>query len=499
MELTHIQAPNGRAVRVPTGLFINGAFVPGKTGSTIDVRNPLNEELLAKLASAQKADVDIAVNAAAAALKGWRTVSAIQRGNLLNRLADLIEQRAEDFATIEAIDAGILYNDSLRGHVKHAANTLQYYARLAGQNTGDALEIPNGFAYTRREPFGICAAIIPWNAPLMITCWKLGPAIASGNVLIIKTPELAPLYGQKLAQLVVEAGFPPGVVNLLCGLGQETGQALAEHMLIRKVAFTGSDSTGRSILRAAANTNLKKVTLELGGKGPGLIFPDADLKNAAFWASLGSSANNGQICALMSRLYVHESVYDEFLGLFKEQSQAPVRHGDPTNLEVSKGPVVSLGQYERIMSYIEKGREEGATVLFGGHSTGTGNFVPHTAFVNVTEGMSIVKEEIFGPVVTISKFSSEEDAIKKANDSEYGLAAYVFTSDIACAMRVSDALEVGQVSVNCWSLINVNVPFGGVKQSGFGRDMGREALDDWTIVKSVQYWTSGSVRAKQAL
>ncbi|RKL18923.1 Aldehyde dehydrogenase [Fusarium oxysporum] len=494
MELTHINVPNGKTIRVPTGLFINGVFVASQNGSTVDVLNPLNDELLAKLASAQKVDVDLAVNAAAKALGEWKTTSAIQRGDFLSRLADLVEQNAEDFATIEAIDAGIPYNDSLHGHVKHAVNTLRYYARIAGQITGDAIDIPNGFAYTRREPFGVCAAIVPWNAPLMITCWKLGPAIASGNVLIIKTPELTPLCGQKLAQLVFKAGFPPGVINILCGLGQEAGQAIAEHMLIRKIAFTGSDRTGRRILRAAADSNLKKVSLELGGKGPGLIFPDADLQNAAFWASLGSSANNGQICALMSRLYVHENIYNDFISLFIEHSQRQVKQGNPTSSSVDKGPVVSLGQYKRIMSYIEKGREEGATVLFGGHSAGGGNFVPHTAFVNVKEEMSIVKEEIFGPVVTISKFSNEEDAIKMANNSEYGLAAYVFTSDIACAKRVSESLEVGQVSVNSWGLINVNVPFGGVKQSGFGRDMGKEALDDWTTVKSVQFSMLGGKR-----
>ncbi|OCT49461.1 putative aldehyde dehydrogenase [Cladophialophora carrionii] len=470
MSTVQIQAANGRSVQVPTGLFINNEFVPSKNNNIIDVTSPHDGKVLAKLASAQKADVDAAVDCAAAALQaGWRATSGTDRGKLLRKLADLIERDAEDFATLEAVDAGILYGDSLHINVKQTLDTLRFYADLATQSHDQLLEIPNGMAYTRREPFGICAAIVPWNGPLMITSWKIGPAIAAGNNLIIKSSELSPLYGQKLGQLIVEAGFPPGVFSILCGLGQEAGQAIAEHPLIRKLSFTGSARTGRSLLRASANTNLKKVSLELGGKGPSIVFPDANLDNAVFWTSLGSSSNNGQICALGSRIYVHEAIYDEFITKFKAHSaQEP-------------------GQHERIMSYIKKGQEEGAKLLFGGNNIGD-NFVEHTIFTDVKEDMTIVKEEIFGPVATISKFSHEADALHKANDSEYGLAAAIFTSDIARAKRVSDALEVGMVTVNCWGMINANTPFGGVKQSGFGREMGREALEDWTTVKTVKHF-----------
>lgn len=352
----------------------------------------------------------------------------------------------------------------------------------------------------------------------MITMWKLAPAIAAGNVLVVKTPELTPLYGQKLAQLVKEAGFPSGVINIICGLGRVAGQALAEHMDVRKISFTGSGPIGRAILSAAAKTNLKKVTLELGGKGASLVFADADLDNALFWTSIGASAHNGQVCALGSRIYVEDSIYERFVQAYRERaaSQAP-SHGDPLQEGTSKGPVVSSAQHQKILGYIIKGREEGASVLFGGNALGNGNFVENTVFTDVSEDMVIVKEEIFGPVAvsdghpshlpvnfgskpgltpnlpqTIALFESESDAIQKANNSEYGLSAAVFTSDIGRAHRVSQALEVGTVTVNCWGMLNANTPFGGVKQSGFGRDLGREGLEEWTTTKTVKYLLLGA-------
>lgn len=259
----------------------------------------------------------------------------------------------------------------------------------------------------------------------MITSWKLGPAIATGNALIIKTPELSPLYGQKLAQLVVEAGFPPGVISILCGLGHEAGQAIAEHMLIRKISFTGSDRTGRSLLRASANTNLKKISLELGGKGPSIVFQEADLNNAAFWTSLGATANNGQVCALGSRIYVHESIYDHFIDLFKQQYQYGTEPGDPVLADTSKGPLISRAQFEKVLGYVRKGQEEGAKILIGGNSTGKGLFIENTVFTDTREDMKIVKEEIFGPVA-VSKnetLSSSKPAIPICKNSFYSTRA----------------------------------------------------------------------------
>lgn len=346
----------------------------------------------------------------------------------------------------------------------------------------------------------------------MITIWKLAPAIAAGNVLIIKTPELAPLYGQKLAALVKEAGFPPGVINIICGLGSVAGQALAEHSDVKKIAFTGSAPVGRQILKASASSNLKKVTLELGGKGPSIVFADADLNNALFWTTTGITANNGQVCAAGSRIYVHASIYDNFLLAFAEKL-AKTSHGDPLLSETTKGPVISQRQREKITEYIRHAKESGIRLLAGGEDLpGNGYFVANTAFADVPDDARIMQEEIFGPVAvstnpcvtplvsliisltgiqlkSIAKFTSESEVIAKANASEYGLGAAVFTNDVSRAQRVSSALECGQVTVNCWGMLHSNTPFGGVKQSGFGRDMGEEALDGWLTTKTVKYFT----------
>lgn len=403
---------------------------------------------------------------------------------LLSKLADLIERDAVELASLESIDAGILYGDSLNFNVPQTVDTLRYFAGWTDKGAGQSLHIPNGLAYTQNEPLGVCAAIVPWNAPLMITIWKLAPAIATGNVLIIKTPELTPLYGQKLAALVVEAGFPPGVINILCGEGNVAGQAIAEHPKIRKVAFTGSTLVGRQILRAAAETNLKRVTLELGGKGPSIVFPDADLENALFWTVLGITANNGQICAAGSRIYVHTSIYERFLEEFKVRTTKAV-HGDPLLATTTKGPLASAGQHRKVLGYVSKAKEAGSRLLCGGEGL-DGNFILNTAFADVKEDDVIMKEEIFGPVAAIAKFETESEVITKANNSEYGLSAAIFTDNISRAHRVASAIKTGQVTVNCWGNLHSNTPFGGMKQSGFGRDLGKEALDGWTNSKTVK-------------
>ncbi|PKX97961.1 putative aldehyde dehydrogenase [Aspergillus novofumigatus IBT 16806] len=461
MSTITVTGAAGRQITVPTGLFIHNEFTPSSANETLTVENPTTGSTLGTVSAATAADVDRAVTSATTGFQTWRTTPGPERGRLLLKLADLIERDAEEFASLEAVDAGILYTDSMGMNIPQAVANLRYYAGWADKIDGKTLEIPGGVGYTFREPLGVCAAIVPWNAPLMITIWKLAPALATGNSLIIKTSENSPLYGQKLAQLIIEAGFPAGVVNILAGLGLPAGQSLAEHASIRKVSFTGSSATGRKILSAAAKTNLKKVSLELGGKGPSIVFDDCDLENALLWTRIGITANNGQICAAGSRIYVQDTIYDKFLEAYVRASKEnPGVAGDPLDPATTKGPI-KVGE--------------------------KGYFVENTAFADVAEDAAIMKEEIFGPVASIAKFSSEEEVIRKANDTLHGLSAAIFTNNVNRAHRVSRALESGQVTVNAWAMLSANAPFGGVKESGFGRDMGEEALEGWTSVKTVKY------------
>lgn len=471
---------------VSTGLFINNEFVSAFNGATLDVENPNTGSHLATVSAAQKEDVDRAVASAKKAFASWRTTDSGTRRNLLNKLADLVERDGAELASLEALEGGILYSVSLGLHVAQAVDNLRYFAGWADKVDGDSLIIPQGLAYTRREPIGVCAAIIPWNS-LMIGFWKIAPAIAAGNVIILKTPELTPLWGQKTAQLIAEAGFPPGVINVITGLGSVTGQALSEHVDVKKISFTGSPGVGRQVLATAARTNLKKVSLELGGKGPSIVFADADWENALLWTTMGITVSNGQICAAGSRIYVQDTIYDKFVEEFSKRSKDAV-HGDPLLPTTTKGAVASAAQLEKILSYVEKGKASGARLLHGGEKlSGKGYFIANTAFADVDQNAPIMQEEVFGPLASIARFSTEEDAIAKANDSSYGLSAAVFTNDINKAFRVSEAIESGMVNINAWATMNANTPFGGVKGSGFGRDMGKEALDDWTTTKTVKW------------
>lgn len=321
----------------------------------------------------------------------------------------------------------------------------------------------------------------------MITAWKMAPALAAGNTIIIKTPELAPLYGQKLAELIVEAGFPPGVVNILCGEGAVAGKALVKHARIWKVSFTGSSAVGRDIMATSALTNLKKVTLELGGKGPSIVFADADLENALAWTIAGITVHNGQICAAGSRIYVQKDIYDRFVQEFSKRSKGAAA-GDPLLESTTKGPLVSASQKARVMGFIRAAQKDGNALLHGGEEVqSNGHFVTNTAFANVPPNADIIREEVFGPVASLASFETEADAIALANDSVYGLSAAVFTSDLNKAARVSDALECGQVTINMWGTVNANLPFGGSKQSGIGSDLGSEAINEWTQVKAVKW------------
>ncbi|KAJ4136538.1 hypothetical protein NW768_004154 [Fusarium equiseti] len=478
-----ITGAGDRKIQVPTGLFINNQFIPATSSETLTTLNPTTNTPLGEVSAAQPADVDAAVSAAQEALKTWKTSHA-ERRRLLNKLADLIERDAQDFASLEAVDGGMLFNMSLGFCVVQAVETIRYFAGWADKIDGQSMDFDQGLAYTKREPIGVCAAVVPWNTPLMITAWKLAPALAVGNALILKTPELTPLYGQKLAQLILEAGLPAGVVSVLPGLGHIAGQALADHPQVRKLSFTGSLTVGRQILISAAKSNLKRVTLELGGKGPSIIFNDCNFENALAFATAGITLHNGQVCAAGSRIYVQEDIYDKFISEFTARTKDAVA-GDPLLPETVKGPIISATQKKRIMEYITKAKNEGTELLHGA-SEEQGNFVPNTAFINVSPNDTIMREEVFGPVASIAKFKTEEEVIALANDNEYGLAAALFTNDISRAVRVSDQIEAGMVTVNTWGSISANAPFGGIKQSGFGRENGIDALGDWTQVKAVK-------------
>lgn len=403
-------------------------------------------DILTRLHLAGKKEVDDAVKAASDAFEGpWRTLRPKERAALMFKLADLVDRDNEELAQIESLDNGKGITFSRHFDVKELANSIRYYAGFADKIHGKVIDTEGALSYTRHEPIGVCAAIIPWNFPLMMLGWKLGPSLATGNTIIVKTSEVTPLSALKVGQLIIEAGFPPGVVNILTGYGAITGDALARHMDIHKVAFTGSTAVGRHIMKAAAESNLKKVTLELGGKSPNIIFDDADLDQAVAWAHKGIFFNHGQCCCAGSRVYVQSSIYDKFLAKFKEYT-SKTKLGDPHDDDTFQGPQVSQAQFDRIMGYIESGKKEGATVYMGGKRWGEeGYFIEPTVFTDVKEEMQIVREEIFGPVVTVSKFEDINDVVKMALDTEYGLAAAVFTSDTARAIEVSNRLAAGTV------------------------------------------------------
>jgi aldehyde dehydrogenase (NAD+) len=370
---------------------------------------------------ATEKDVDIAVEAARKAFKGaWKDVIPSERGRLLTRLADLLERDMDTIAAVEALDNGKAFQIA-KGDVALSANCIRYYGGWADKIVGQTIDTsPGSLTYTRHEPVGVCGQIIPWNFPLLMWAWKIGPAISTGNTVVLKTAEQTPLSALYVAKLVKEAGFPPGVINIISGFGRVAGAAIAAHMDIDKVAFTGSTLVGRQILQVAAKSNLKKVTLELGGKSPNIVFPDADLDDAINYVNLGIYFNHGQCCAAGSRVLVHESIYDKFLALFKQRAEEN-KVGDPFHPETFQGPQVSQVQFDRIMGYIDEGKKAGATVITGGARHGEkGYYIQPTIFADVREDMKIVKEEIFGPVCTVQKFSSEEEAIEIANNTNYG-------------------------------------------------------------------------------
>ena len=460
--------------------WINNEFVKGVEGKEFEVYNPADETVTCKVAEATEKDVDIAVAAARKAFDGpWRQVTPEDRGKLLVKLANLFEENTELLASIEALDNGKAASMA-KVDISMCVGCLRYYGGWADKIEGKVLDIsPDTFNYLKKEPIGVCAQIIPWNFPLLMWAWKIGPAIATGNTVIIKTAEQTPLGGLVAARLTKEAGFPPGVINVLSGFGKTAGAALASHMDVDKVAFTGSTVTGRSILKAAAGSNLKKVTLELGGKSPNIVFEDADIDNAISWVNFGIFFNHGQCCCAGSRIYVQESIYDDFIKRFKERAQKNVV-GDPFAKDTFQGPQVSQVQFDRIMNYIKAGKDAGAKVEIGGNRKGDkGYFIEPTIFSNVTEDMKIMQEEIFGPVCSISKFKTKDEVIKTANKTTYGLAAALHTKNLNTAIEVSNALKAGTVWVNTYNTLHHQMPFGGYKESGIGRELGENALDKY--------------------
>jgi len=461
---------------------------------TFEVINPSTEEVLCSVSEATEKDVDIAVASARKTFEGvWRTTTPDQRGRLLLKLADLTEKNLDLLAAVESLDNGksimMAKND-----VAAVAGCLRYYGGWADKIHGKTIDTNSEtFTYTRPEPLGVCGQIIPWNFPLLMFAWKIGPALATGNTVVMKTAEQTPLSALVFCNLVKEAGFPPGALNVLSGFGKVAGAALSSHMDVDKVAFTGSTLVGRAIMKAAAASNLKKVTLELGGKSPNIVFNDADIEQAISWVNFGIYFNHGQCCCAGSRIYVQEGIYDKFIQRFRERA-AQNAVGDPFKEDTFQGPQVSQLQYDRIMGYIKEGKEEGATVEVGGERHGDkGYFIQPTIFSNVKPDMKIMREEIFGPVASVAKFSTEEEVLKLGNDSNYGLAAAVHTKDLNTAIRVSNSLRAGTVWVNQYNMIHHQIPFGGFKESGIGRELGEAALANYTQNKSVSIRLAGHI------
>ena len=472
-------------LRKPKQLLIGGKWVPAKSGKTFETINPANEEILALAAEGDKADVDEAVKAARKALDGkWSTISPHQRANYLLKIADLIEKHADEIGILESLNNGMAISLA-KGMASGAADTFRYYAGWATKIYGETNPSdPSMFNYTLREPVGVCGQIIPWNGPVAMFAWKIAPALACGNVCIIKPAEQTPLTALFLGELIQEAGIPEGVVNIITGFGETAGAAIASHPDIDKVAFTGSTEVGKLILQASAG-NLKRVSLELGGKSPNIVFADANMEQCVPTSLFGFTMLSGQVCCAGTRVFVQRDFHDEFVDkLTKYASQS--KAGNPLDPKTTIGPLVSKEQFERVKGYLDIGKKEGAQASLGGEvRKGKGYFVDPTIFTGVKNDMRIAREEIFGPVASVIPFKDENDAVLQGNDTTYGLAAAVWTNDVSRAHKVARALKAGTVWVNCYNNIDPISPFGGYKQSGIGRELGRHSIELYTQIKSV--------------
>ncbi|PHH68148.1 hypothetical protein CDD82_802 [Ophiocordyceps australis] len=493
-QTVELKAPNGVHITLPTGLFINNEFVKAHGGKTITSISPINGQEVCSVEAASSVDIDAAVAAARAAFDNasWRQMPGSQRSALMLRLATLIQDATHTLATLETWDNGKPFSVSRDLDLPEAISCLRYYAgwadKLQGQ-TIPAQDPSKKFAYTLRQPVGVCGQIIPWNYPLAMAAWKLGPALAAGCTIVLKPAEQTPLSVLLLADLVRQAGFPPGVLNVVNGLGREAGAALAAHPGVDKIAFTGSTATGRQVMKMAAG-NLKNMTLETGGKSPLLVFADADIEQAARWACVGVMSNQGQVCTSTARILVEECILDEFTRAFVAAVQDMVKMGDPFSPGTTHGPQVTQEQHDAIMRHIAGAAAQGAKVQLGGSSgqktSGTNGFyIEPTVLSGVTSAMDVFGSEIFGPVATLTAFTGEDEALALANASEYGLAAAVFSGSVERVHRVAARVEAGMVWVNSTNDSEVQIPFGGVKQSGVGRELGEAGLWAYTETKAV--------------
>ncbi|XP_066460267.1 aldehyde dehydrogenase 1A1 [Eleutherodactylus coqui] len=472
-----------------TKIFINNEWHNSVSGKKFPIINPATGEKICEVEEGDKADIDKAVKAAREAFQlgsPWRRMDASERGKLLNKLADLMERDVLILATLECIDAGKAFTASYFADMPGAVKSLRYCAGWADKNHGRTVPMDGDFfTFTRHEPVGVCGQIIPWNFPLVMFSWKLAPALCCGNTIVVKPAEQTPLTALYMGSLIKEAGFPPGVVNIVPGFGPTAGAAISHHMDIDKVAFTGSTQVGKLIKEAAGKSNLKRVTLELGGKSPLVIFADADLDAAIETAHHALFYHQGQCCIAASRLFVEEPIYEEFVRRSVERAKKRVL-GDTLAPTTDQGPQIDKEQYDRILDLIESGKKEGAKLECGGGPWGNkGFYIQPTVFSNVKDDMRIAKEEIFGPVQQILKFKTVDEVIKRANNTTYGLAAGVFTKDLDKAMTLSTALQAGTVWINCYSAMSPQCTFGGFKMSGNGREMGEYGLHHYTEVKTV--------------
>ena len=470
-----------------TRLLIDGQWRDSVSGKTFETVNPATEEVIAQVAEGDAADVDLAVKAARRAFDSgpWSRMDARDRGRLMYRLADLLEENIDELARLETLDNGKPISESRNADLPLVIDCLRYYAGWADKIHGQTIPVRgNYFTYTRREPLGVAGQIIPWNFPMLMVAWKWGPALAAGCTIVMKPAEQTPLTALRVGELAIEAGFPPGVINIVNGFGETAGASLVAHPGVDKIAFTGEGNTAKIISRSAVET-MKRLTFELGGKSPNIVLDDADLEKAVDGALLGMYLNQGQCCCAGSRLFVKDKVHGQFI----DSLAAKVKDrkvGDPTDPGTEQGPQIDKAQFDKIMSYIARGKAEGAKVVAGGERHGTkGFFIKPTIFDDVQDNMAIACDEIFGPVLSVIKFKDVEEAVTRANTTDFGLAAAVWTRDIAKAHSIAHRLRAGTVWVNCYDVFDAAAPFGGFKRSGIGRELGEKALDNYTELKTV--------------
>ena len=476
--------------------YINGRFVEDEQGAPIDVIHPATGEIIARVHSATPNIIELAVEAAREAQQAWARVKPLERGRILRRTADILRERNEQLAYLETLDTGKPIQETLVADAPSAADALEYIGGAAAAFNGEYVDLGGPFGYTRREPLGVCAAIGAWNYPIQIAGWKAAPALAMGNAMVFKPSETTPLSALALAEIFTEAGLPDGLFNVVQGYG-DVGAALVEHALVAKVSLTGSVPTGRKVM-GLAGSHMKHATMELGGKSPLIVFDDADVENAVGAAMLGNFYSAGQVCSNGTRVFVQRGIEQRFLERLLERTRR-IRLGDPLDPDTQMGPLVSRAQQEKVLGYIDIGRQEGATLVCGGgvpllQGLEGGFFVEPTIFIDVADDMRIAREEIFGPVMSVLSFDHEDEVIERANDTEFGLAAGVFTADIARGHRVIGRIKAGTCWINAYNLTPVELPFGGFKQSGIGRENGLAALSHYSQLKSV-YVETGRVES----